>query len=125
MGLLRFRERAILSSAMRTLTLLACTSILAVPAFAQQEELHHHNITVAGGAATPLGNSTSYLSTAPAFNISYGYRFTRLFQVDTGLEMAFGAANNQNVEQTDLGSVQGGDHEFMVPLGGRVILPLP
>src|SRR4029078_10376686 len=26
---------------------------------------------------------------------------------------------------TDLGAIQGGDHEIMIPLGGRIILPLP
>ncbi|MGH9665022.1 MAG: hypothetical protein ACRD9L_11415, partial [Bryobacteraceae bacterium] len=26
---------------------------------------------------------------------------------------------------TDLGTVRGGDHEYMIPLGGRVIVPLP
>jgi hypothetical protein len=39
--------------------------------------------------------------------------------------MAFGAASNQNIEQTDLGTIHGGDHEFMIPLGGRVYIPSP
>ena len=53
----------------------------------------------------------------------YGYRFNRWFQADAGLDFAFGAANNRNGEVSDFGTVQGGDHEFMIPLGGRVYIP--
>ena len=90
---------------------------------AQDTDYHHNNITVGGGAADPVGNSTNYLSTAPLFEVGYGYRFNRWFQVDAGFQIAFGAANNQNAEVSDFGTVQGGDHEFMVPLGGRVFIP--
>lgn len=89
----------------------------------QDEEVHHQNITVGGGAAIPTGNATNYLSTAPLFTLGYGYRFNRWFQADIGFQAAFGAANNQNLVQTDFGPVQGGDHEFMIPLGGRVYIP--
>ena len=57
--------------------------------------------------------------------MGYGYRFNRLFQADAGLQIAFGAANNSNVEITDLGSVRGRDREYMIPLGGRVYIPTP
>jgi hypothetical protein len=94
-----------------------------VPLFAQ-EELHHHNFIIGGGAAIPVGNTTNFLSTAPTFKVGYGYRFLRWFQADAGLQIAFGAANNQNAEVSDFGPVQGGDHEFMLPLGGRFIAPV-
>jgi hypothetical protein len=64
------------------------------------------------------------LNPAPAFDVWYGYRFNHLFQADAGLQMAFLGPNNQNPEVTDFGTIQGGDHEFMIPLGGRLILPL-
>jgi hypothetical protein len=32
---------------------------------------------------------------------------------------------NQNAEFTDVGTVQGGDHEFMIPPGGRIYIPQP
>jgi hypothetical protein len=54
--------------------------------------------------------------------VGYGYRFTRLFQADVGFQVAFGAADNQNAEVTDLGPVQGGDREYMIPLGARFIM---
>lgn len=89
------------------------------------QDFHHNNITVGIGPAVPVGNSTNYLSTAPLFDIGYGYRFNKWFQADAGLQIAFGAANNQNAEFTDQGPVQGGDHEYMIPLGGRIFIPLP
>jgi hypothetical protein len=88
-------------------------------------EVHHHNIVFGVGPAIPVGNSTNYLSTAPLIRLGYGYRFNRLFQADAGFQLAFGAANNQNPEVTDLGQVQGGDHEYMIPLGGRIYIPQP
>jgi hypothetical protein len=110
------------------LTILVSTWMLASSlAVAQGEgtELHRHNLVVGLGPAMPLGNATSYLSTAPFVRFAYGYRFNRLFQADAGFQMAFGAANNQNAVITDFGTVQGGDHELMIPLGGRTYIPLP
>jgi len=96
---------------------------------AQDTDFHRNNVTFGVGAAIPVGNTSSYLSTAPLIGFGYGYRFNRLFQADAGLQMAFGAAHNQNPEITNTGYgagyVQGGDHEFMIPLGGRVFIPQP
>jgi len=95
--------------------------------FGQSETdiVHHHNIVFGAGPAIPTGNANGYLSTAPLIRLGYGYRFNRLFQADIGFIMAFGAANNQNAEVTGFGNVQGGDHEFIIPIGGRVYIPLP
>jgi len=103
---------------------------LLAPGFAlaqsDSDEVHHHNFVFGVGPAIPVGSSsTSYLSTAPLIKFAYGYRFNRLFQADAGFQMAFGAANNQNPELTQNGPVQGGDHEFMIPLGGRIYIPQP
>ncbi len=94
-------------------------------ASAQSETLHRNTVTVGGGAAIPVGNDTAYLKTAPMFSVDYGYRFNRFLEADAGFQMAFGAAQNQNAEVTDLGTLQGGDHEFMIPLGGRLYIPSP
>ena len=94
--------------------------------FAQSgEDYHRNNITVGVGPAIPTGSSTNYFSAAPMVTIGYGYRFNRWFQADAGLQFAFGAANNSNAEISDFGPVQGGDHEFMLPLGGRIFIPTP
>lgn len=101
----------------------ALTALAGVCLAQNDDELRHHNITVGGGAAIPAGKTTNYLGTAPLFTLGYGYRFNRWFQADVGFQAAFGAANNQNPELTDFGQVQGGDHEFMIPLGGRLYVP--
>jgi hypothetical protein len=96
--------------------------------FAQGEagiDVHHHNFALGFGPAMPVGSANNYLSAAPFVRFGYGYRFNRLFQADAGVQMAFGAANNQNAVLTDVGQVQGGDHEFMIPLGGRIYIPQP
>lgn len=98
---------------------------LLVAQTAAEAEVHHHNIEFGVGPAIPVGNSTNYLGAAPMIRLGYGYRFNRLFQADAGFQMAFGAANNPNPETTDFGQVQGGDHEFMIPLGGRIYIPQP
>ncbi len=94
-------------------------------ALAQTSEFHRHNLAAGIGPAIPAGETTSYLSAAPLIRLAYGYRLNRFLQADAGFQMAFGAANNQNPVQTEIGPVQGGDHEFMFPIGGRVIIPLP
>jgi hypothetical protein len=99
-----------------------CVSALGL---AQDADIHHHNAYFGVGAAIPVGNTTNYLSTAPLINFGYGYRFNRFLQADAGVQMAFGAAHNRNAEITDVGAIQGGDHEFMIPLGGRVYVPQP
>jgi len=96
-------------------------------AYAQNadNDFHRNNFDVSIGSAMPTGNATNYLNTAPLVGFGYGYRFNHLFQADAGFQIAFGAANNQNAVVTDVGAVQGGDHEYMIPLGGRLIVPQP
>ena len=98
---------------------------LLLPATIYAQDYHHSNVDVGIGFADPGSSAGSYLAKAPLFDLGYGWRFNKLFQADIGLQVAFGALNNPNPEATDLGLVQGGDHEFIVPLGGRVYIPLP
>jgi hypothetical protein len=96
-----------------------------VPGVLLGQDFHRSNITIGVGAAVPVGSASNYLTTGPLFTLGYGYRFNRLFQADAGVNIAFGAANNQGAVFTDLGPMQGGDHEFMIPLGGRIYIPQP
>jgi hypothetical protein len=107
----------------RTLWTLGILLALSTLGVAQSEDYHHNNFEVGVGPAVPVGNSANYFSTAPLLTFGYGYRFNRWFQADAGFQAAFGAANNQNAEVSDFGTVQGGDHEFMIPLGGRIYIP--
>lgn len=110
---------------MRTLMLSILAAAVSTAAIAQETEFHRSNIVAGFGAATPTGATSTYLSTAPLISFGYGYRPVRFFQADAGFQMAFGAANNSNPVVTDFGTVQGGDHEFVIPLGGRFIIPTP
>ena len=109
----------------RTKSVLFACLLLSSVGLAQDADFHRNNAVFGVGSAIPVGSTSSYLNTAPLINFGYGYRFNRLFQADAGVQMAFGAAHNQNAEITDAGAVQGGDHEFMIPLGGRVYIPQP
>ncbi len=119
------RFRVVHLAMTRTILVVAGSLLASSLASAQDVDFHRSNITVGLGAATPVGNATNYLTTAPLVAIGYGYRFNRLFQADAGIQIAFGAANNRNAEVTDFGTLQGGDHEFMIPLGGRIYIPQP
>lgn len=99
--------------------------LLSSVAFGQSPDFHKNNVYIGIGPAIPTGGDTSYLSAAPLVSVGYGYRFTRLFQADIGFQAAFGAANNSFAEVTDLGNIKGGDREYFIPFGGRIIIPTP
>ena len=110
---------------MRSIHIITACLFASSVLFGQNSDFHRHNIVAGLGPAVPIGSATNYLGPAAFVKLGYGYRFNRYLQADAGLQLAFGAANNQNAVVTDFGQVQGGDHEFMIPLGGRVIAPLP
>ncbi len=110
---------------MRNTCIIAGCLFVCSVTFAQSTDFHRNNVVAGIGPAIPIGSAANYLGAAPMVKIGYGYRFNRYFQADAGLQLAFGAANNQNAVVTDVGPIQGGDHEFMIPLGGRVIVPVP
>lgn len=99
--------------------------LLSAAAFGQSSDFHHHNVSIGVGPAIPTGADTSFLSAAPLVSLGYGYRFTRFLQADVGFQSAFGAANNPFLEVTDLGNIKGGDREYFIPFGGRIIIPTP
>ncbi len=88
------------------------------PLMAQSDaqRLWKHMFTIGSGAAIPAGDLKQFMSPSAALRFKYGYRFTRTIQADFGLDMVIHAAGiNESGKQ---------DFEFMIPLGGRVILPL-
>ncbi|HEY2380752.1 MAG TPA: hypothetical protein VGK48_06160 [Terriglobia bacterium] len=111
---------------MRKIILLTifCT-LVSTAAFSQDNEIPHNDVNFSVGAGVPTGSDTSYLTNAPMIALMYGYRFNRFIQAESGFQMAFGAANNQNAEESEFGTVQGGDHELMFPFSGRFYVPLP
>lgn len=83
-----------------------------------------HNITFGAGGASPRAGLRPYFMTRPVVAISYGYRFARNFQVETGLDTVFGAAGVRDYYESPLGLLRIRDFQFLLPVGGRAILPL-
>lgn len=102
---------------------LALLGVLAACAWAQGV-YPRHNITFGAGSARPRAELRPYFMTKPAVAISYGYRFARNFQVETGLDTVFGAAGVRDFYESPLGLLRIRDFQFLVPVGGRAILPL-
>lgn len=108
----------------RTILLVGGSLSASSQAFAQDDDFHHNNVTGGVGAPTPVGTLPT-ISPPRHWPHSAMATFNRLFQAGAGIQIAFGAVNNQNAEVTNFGTLQGGDHEFMIPLGGRVYILWP
>lgn len=98
--------------------------ILAAPFALAQPDYPRHNFTIGMGAAQPRGELRRLYTDQPALTFGYGYRFSRYLQADAGFETVFGAANIRDYLDTDFGPLRIRDYQFLVPFGGRAILPL-
>jgi hypothetical protein len=83
-----------------------------------------HNFTFGAGAGLPRADLTSLLADSPGLGVGYGYRFHRNFQADVGLDVLFGAAGIRDFLPTQFGDLRIKDYQYLVPFGGRAILPL-
>jgi len=82
-----------------------------------------HNFTVGGGGGIPRGELRT-LETSPVFRVGYGYRFHPNFQADVGLDTVFHAANVRDFFESQVGDLRIKDYQYMLPMGGRAIIPL-
>ena len=82
-----------------------------------------HNFTVGLGGADPQGEIRSFMSAKPGVSVGYGYRFLKYFQADIGLDIIFGAALVRDFLTTQVGDFRVSDREYVLPMGGRAILP--
>jgi hypothetical protein len=89
------------------------------PAFAQGGESLPNKVAVGLHAAAPAGNAANLLASAPP--VTGGFK--RLFQAYSGPGIVLGVANKRNAEITDFGILQGGNHEFTMPLGSLIYTP--
>jgi hypothetical protein len=104
---------------MRALLLLAAmTPLLA------QTNYSKHNVTLGAGAGLPGGELRGSFADSAGVTASYGYRFRRYFQADFGLDTLFGAARVRDFLTTDIGYVRIHDLQYLLPFGGRIVLPL-
>ena len=104
---------------MRTLLLLAAS----VASLLGQYD-PRHNITFGVGGASPRGALRGFFQARPAIALSYGYRFLPYLQADVGLDTVLGAGGVRDFLETSLGPVRIRDFQFLVPFGGRAILPV-
>lgn len=103
--------------------LLAVLLVMAAMA-AAQERYNRHSIHILGGPSIPRGELKNFFGVAPLFGVNYGYRFHRYFQVETGLDTAFGAADVRDFLESEFGPLRIRDYQFMWPIGGRVVVPV-
>ncbi|MGQ9635293.1 MAG: outer membrane beta-barrel protein [Bryobacteraceae bacterium] len=104
---------------MRLLLLLAVAAPLAA-----QSHYPKHNFTIGAGIGLPGAQLTPAFATSGGLSIGYGYRFQRNLQADFGLDTLFGAAGVKDFLATELGYLRIRDFQYLVPFGGRAILPL-
>ncbi len=95
---------------------------VAIPLMAQSYP--KHNFTFGAGAGLPRADLTPFFADRPGIGVGYGYRFHRFFQADAGLDVVFGAAQVRDFLPTQFGSLRIQDYQYLVPLGGRVVLPV-
>jgi hypothetical protein len=108
---------------MKTLVLTVFTAALwTLSVFGQS--YNRHNITLGLGAGLPRDDLSAYFNDSFAAGGSYGYRFHRFFQVDFGLDGVFGAAGVRDFLPTQFGSLRIRDYQYLLPMGGRAIIPL-
>lgn len=100
------------------LALVAAAPLLAQSHFAK------HNITVGAGIGLPGAQLSPAFANSGGVSIAYGYRFQRHLQADFGLDTVVGAAGVRDYLATDYGYLRIRDFQFLVPFGGRAILPL-
>ncbi|MDX1980506.1 MAG: hypothetical protein SFV51_09580 [Bryobacteraceae bacterium] len=111
---------------MRNLILLGGLALLPVLAAAQENypRFPKHNFTLGLGAGVPQADLRTLFDPKVGMNFAYGYRFHRNFQLDAGVDSVFGAAGVRDFVDTELGAQRIRDFQFMVPAGGRAIIPL-
>lgn len=93
-----------------------------LPALAQ--EFPKHNFTFGLGAGVPRSELGSFFDPKVGLNAAYGYRFHRYFQADVGLDTVVGAGNVKEFVNTEIGVRRIRDYQYMLPMGGRAIIPL-
>jgi len=103
----------------------ASACLLSVALIAQDESRPQRNrFVIGGGVGLPAGDLKRWMSPAALVRVGYGRRVSRHFQMDLGLDAVVGAAGINITQQSLVGELRIHDVEYMVPFGGRAILPL-
>jgi hypothetical protein len=98
--------------------------VAVVAPLAAQTRYPKHNFTIGAGAGLPGGELNELFSSSPGISVGYGYRLLNYLQVDGGLDTVFGAAGVRAFLPSDLGYLRIRDFQWLIPFGGRLVLPL-
>ena len=96
---------------------------LALPLMAQSS-YPKHNFSVGAGAGLPGGELTGLFDDSAGVTFNYGYRWQKYLQADIGMDTLFGAAGVRDFVPSELGNLRIRDFQFLVPFGGRLVLPV-
>lgn len=106
-----------------TLLMILLTAATIQPSVAQSFQKHH--ITAGLGAALPGNELSNVYNNAVSWTFGYGYRPIRYLQGDFGFDTVYNAARvNEFINNPQFGFVRIRDFEYMIPMGGRVVLPM-
>jgi hypothetical protein len=83
-----------------------------------------NNFTFGLGAGRPRGDLAGPFGDSAGISVAYGRRFHRYLQADLGLDTIFGAGRVHDYYPTGFGDLRIRDYQFLIPFGGRAILPL-
>jgi hypothetical protein len=106
-------------------TLTAFSIVLtAAPLAAQERWDHKFSFTLGGGVAVPGQDLRGSFTNTGLVRLGFGYRFWRYLQADAGLDAVIHAAGVDFSRSSIIGNLRVRDNEYLVPLGGRAILPI-
>lgn len=89
------------------------------------QSFQRHHITAGLGAGIPGKDLSNVYNNAVSWTFGYGFRPIQYLQADFGLDTVYNAARvNEFLNNPQFGFVRIRDFEFMMPVGGRVVLPL-
>ncbi len=99
--------------------------IVFAPILVAQTDYLKQTVGVGVGVGAPLGmfgETFEIFKNAPGVQVEYGYRLHRNLQADVGFESVINGWNTSNVCQSPDSPAT--NAEYMIPFGGRGILPL-
>jgi hypothetical protein len=91
---------------------------------AAQTSWPKHYATFGVGAGLPGGALSGLFNDKPGISVNYGYRVLKYVQADVGLDTVFGAAGVREFLSTQLGYIRIRDFQWLIPFGGRLVLPV-
>jgi hypothetical protein len=98
--------------------------VLAMPLAAQDFWARKFSVTMGGGVGVPGQDLRFGMSNSPLIRAGVGYRFAKYFQADLGFDAVIHAAGVDFSQSSIIGRLRVRDNEFLLPFGGRAILPI-